>query len=109
VLVCSAHNLAVESYPWRFASVISVGSHAEEDATALYANGTPPVEFYARGVDVEVAWEGGTTMRASGNSFATPHVAGVCARVLGKHPDLTPNQLKTVLHLTAANVRSADA
>ena len=31
VLVASAHNMPVESYPWRFSSVISVGSHEEED------------------------------------------------------------------------------
>ena len=29
VLVASAHNMPVESYPWRFSSVISVGSHEE--------------------------------------------------------------------------------
>ena len=27
VLVASAHNMPVESYPWKFSSVISVGSH----------------------------------------------------------------------------------
>ena len=27
ILVASAHNLPVDSYPWRFSSVISVGSH----------------------------------------------------------------------------------
>ena len=31
MLVCSAHNVPVESYPWRFASVVSVGSHDEDD------------------------------------------------------------------------------
>ncbi len=31
VLVASAHNMPVESYPWRFSSVISVGSHEEPD------------------------------------------------------------------------------
>ena len=68
------------------------------------ANPTPPVEFFARGVDVEVAWLGGGTIRATGNSFATPHIAGICALVLAKHPELTPFQLKSVLHLTATNV-----
>ena len=29
MLIASAHNMPVESYPWRFASVISVGSHEE--------------------------------------------------------------------------------
>jgi subtilisin family serine protease len=104
VLVASAHNMPVESYPWRFSSVISVGSHAEEDPMALYYNPDPPVEFFARGVDVEVAWVGGETLRCTGNSFATPHVAGICALVRSKHPELTPFELKSLLHLTASNV-----
>jgi subtilisin family serine protease len=108
ILVCSAHNLAIESFPWRFASVVSVGSHEEPDPFALFYNPRPPVEFFGRGVGVEVAWGDGTTMKASGNSFATPHVAGLCALALSKHPGLTPFQLKSVLYLTAANVRVAD-
>ena len=103
ILVASAHNLPVDSYPWRFSSVISVGSHEEPDALAWYANPTPPVELFARGVDVEVAWLGGATLRRTGNSFAAPHIAGVAALVLAKHPELTPYQLKSVLHLTATN------
>ena len=107
VLVASAHNMPVESYPWRFSSVISVGSHEEPDPMTLYYNPNPPVEFFARGVDVEVAWMGGEVLSASGNSFATPHVSAICALVRSKHPELTPFQLKSVLHLTAANVGGA--
>jgi subtilisin family serine protease len=40
----------------------------------------------------------------TGNSFATPHVTGICALILGKHRELTPFQLKSVLFLTARNV-----
>src|SRR5512133_238740 len=104
VLVASAHNMPVESYPWRFSSVISVGSHEEPDPMTFYYNPDPPVEFFARGVDVEVAWTGGARIRCTGNSFATPHMSGLCALVLGKHPDLTPFQLKSLLYLTASNV-----
>jgi subtilisin len=104
VLVASAHNMPVESYPWRFSSVISVGSHEEPDADTFYYNPSPPVEFFARGVDVEVAWLGKTQARSTGNSFATPHMSGICALILGKHPDLTPFQLKNALYLTATNV-----
>ena len=104
LVVASAHNLPVESYPWRFASVISIGSHEETDALAYYYNPTPPVEFFARGTDIDVAWLGGGTVRATGNSFATPHAAGICALILGKHPGLTPFQLKNLLYLTANNV-----
>src|ERR671914_1563698 len=35
VLVASAHNMPVESYPWRFSSVISVGSHASTPPPTL--------------------------------------------------------------------------
>ena len=104
ILVASAHNMPIESFPWRFASVISVGSHELDDPLTFYANPSPPVEFFARGLNVDIAWLGGDTITATGNSFATPHVAGVCALILGKHPELTPFQLKSVLHLTASNV-----
>jgi subtilisin len=106
VLVASAHNMPVESYPWRFASVISVGSHEQPDPLAWYYNPNPPVEFFARGVGVDVAWLAGEEIRVTGNSFATPHMTGICALVLSKHPELTPFQLKSVLYLTASNVAS---
>ena len=108
MLVASAHNMPVESFPWRFSSVISVGSHEDPDPLAYYYNPAPPVEFFARGLEVDVAWLGGATLRCTGNSFATPHVAGICALILSRHPELTPFQLKSVLYLTASNV-SGDA
>jgi subtilisin family serine protease len=105
MLVASAHNMPVESYPWRFSSVISVGSHESDDPFEFYANPDPPVEFFARGVDVPVAWLGGGTLRATGNSFATPHMSAIAALVRSKHPTLTPFELKSVLYLISSNVR----
>jgi subtilisin family serine protease len=107
MLIASAHNMPVESFPWRFASVVSVGSHESTDPYALYANPNPPVEFFARGLNVDIAWLGGETINATGNSFATPHVAGLATLILSKHRELTPFQLKSVLHLTATNVGGA--
>jgi len=107
MMVASAHNMPVESYPWRFSSVISVGSHDQPDPWVFYVNPDPPVEFFARGVGVDVAWPGGGTLRCTGNSFATPHLAGICAAILGKHSELTPFQVKSVLSLTADNAGGA--
>ena len=104
MLVASAHNMPVESFPWRFSSVISVGSHEDDDPLAYFYNPEPPVEFFARGVGVEAPWLGGGTLRVTGNSFATPHVTAICALILSKHRGLTPFQLKNVLFLTARNV-----
>jgi subtilisin family serine protease len=103
-IVASAHNLPVESYPWRFAAVVSVASHEDDDPMVFYANPDPPVEFFAYGLDVRVAWLGGESIRCTGNSFATPHISGICALIRSKHPELTPFQLKNVLYLTASNV-----
>jgi subtilisin len=108
VLVAAAHNMPVESFPWRFSSVISVGSHEEDDPLVYYANPDPPVEFFGRGVGVEIAWIGGGTIRATGNSFAAPCISALAALILSKHPGLTPFQLKTVLHLTSTNVSAAN-
>jgi subtilisin len=105
VIVAAAHNTPVESFPWRFASVISVGSHAARDAGLVLYNPSPPVEFFAYGTDVDVAWPGGQRTRITGNSFAAPHVAGYCALALGKHPGLTPFQVKSLLYLTSDNVK----
>jgi subtilisin family serine protease len=99
--------MPVESYPWRFSSVISVGSHEQDDPFLYYYNPDPPVEFFARGLEVDVAWIGGSTLRCTGNSFATPHVSGLCALILSKHRGLAPFQVKSVLALTASNVEAA--
>jgi subtilisin family serine protease len=107
LIVASAHNMPVRSYPWRFASVVSVASHDIDDPLAYLRNPDPPVEFYARGVEVDVAWSDGSTLRASGNSFATPHISGICALIRAKHPELTPPEVKTLLGLTATNAEAA--
>lgn len=107
VIVASAHNSALTSYPWCFSSVISVGSHEVDDSLAFFYNPAPPVEFFAHGAGIEVAWLGGARIRSSGNSFATAHIAGICALIVSKHPDLTPFELKSVLCLTADNVTEA--
>lgn len=109
VIVASANNMPILSYPWLFSSVISVASHAERDPFTFYYNPSPPVEFTAPGVDLELAWAGHSTAVGTGNSYATPHITGIVALIMAKHPQLTPFQIKTVLYYTAKNVRAAIA
>ena len=98
LLVCSASNTAGRaSYPSLFASVVSVASHDIPDPWTFFYNPRPPVEFGAWGVDVPVAWNSGGRIRGSGNSFATPHIAGIAALIRSKHPYLTPFELKAIL------------
>jgi subtilisin family serine protease len=65
------------------------------------------VEFGAPGISLEVAWMDHTTITATGNSFAAPHIAGLVARILSKHPGMTPFQMKTVLCALADNAATA--
>jgi subtilisin len=103
VLVCAANNVPGPTYPSQFASVVSVAARETSDPMSLAYNAHPPVEFAARGVDVQVAWSGGTSIVATGNSFATPHVAGMAAMIRSEHPGLTPFQVKAVLHAISEN------
>jgi len=104
-LVSAANNVPGPSYPSLFSSVFSVAAHAEPDPERFYYNPSPPVEWGAWGVDVPIAWsEGGTTV-ATGNSFAAPHIAGLVARIVSKHPGLTPFEVKAVLAAIANNPR----
>lgn len=103
VLVSAANNVPVPSYPSLFASVISVAAHAEPDPFRFYYNPSPPVEFGAWGVDVPIAWKDGAEIVATGNSFAAPHIAGLVALIMSKHPGLTPFEVKSILAATADN------
>jgi subtilisin family serine protease len=101
LLVCAANNVPGPSYPSLFAAVVSVAAHDLADPWAWFYNPNPPVEFGARGVDVEVAWKGGGRMVATGNSFAAPHIAGLAALIRSRHPDISPFEVKTMLAATA--------
>lgn len=108
MLVSAVNNVPSPSYPSQYSSVFSVAAHDGKDPFRFDYNPAPPVEFGAPGIDVEVAWLNGSTIEATGNSFAAPHIAGLVARILGKHPGLTPFQMKTILCAIADNATSGD-
>jgi subtilisin family serine protease len=107
-VVTAANNLRRVSYPSLYSSVASVACNLSADPWRFHFNPDPPTEFLARGIDVEVAWRDGGTNVATGNSYAAPHLAGIAARILSKHPDLRPFQLKAVLYACAGNVLDAE-
>ncbi len=105
LLVTAANNMPVPSFPSAYSSVISVAAIEGDNAEDLLYNPAPPVDFGAPGINVPVAWLEGGTMTVMGNSFAAPQISGLAARILGKHPGLTPWQVKTVLRSVAKNIR----
>jgi subtilisin len=103
MLVSAVNNVPAPSYPSEYAGVFSVAAHEGNDPFRFDYNPRGPVEFGAPGIDVEVAWLDGKTVETSGNSFAAAHLTGLIARILSKHPALTPFQMKTILHSLADN------
>ena len=94
------------SYPSLYSTVISTACYDGVEESGLldfYYNPNPPVEFGARGIDVDVAWLDGSYVKVTGNSFAAPSMTGIVARLLSKNPELTPFQVKTVLSSIALN------
>lgn len=106
-VVTAANNVQRRSYPSLYASVASIACNTSDEPRRFHWNPNPPTEFLARGIDVTVAWLDGQTIRATGNSYAAPHISGMAALIRSKHPDLRPFQVKTVLWATSANVREA--
>jgi subtilisin len=107
MIVCAINNVPAPSYPAQYSSVFSVAAHAGTDPLHFDYNPAPPVEFGAPGISLDVAWLDHTTITATGNSFAAPHIAGLVALILSKHPGMTPFQMKTVLCALADNAAHA--
>jgi subtilisin family serine protease len=107
ILVSAVNNYPVPSYPSLYSSVISVAASDSLDPFTFYYNPSPPVEFGAPGIDIEVPWLESSTCVTTGNSFASPHLVGIVALILAKHPHLTPFQVKTILYATASNTKAA--
>ena len=105
MLIASAHNMPVESYPWRFSSVVSVGQpRGERPARLLREPRSAGRVLRAR--RRRRASPGSAAARSARPATASRRrrLSGIAALVLGKHPGLTPFQVKTVLYLISTNV-----
>jgi subtilisin family serine protease len=98
IVVAAAENSGQESYPSSFSSVISVDFDHITDKFRLYYRPHGRIEFVAPGVMVEAPTLGGRKILHTGSSFAAPHVSGVVALILSRHPTLKPFEVKTILY-----------
>ena len=102
MVVSAMANERKRSIPSEFAGVFSVACGPGDDRELFWCIPHGPAEWAAPGLNVEVAWGGGSTIHADGNSFAAPVIAGHLARIMATHPGITTWQATTVLAAIAA-------
>lgn len=110
IVVAAANNLPHPSFPSVFSSsLISVIKSTETDPLNFGFHYGEVIELTAPGVNVRTAWLDGGHRTLTGNSFACPHIVGVIALILEKHPEMTPFQVKSALYAIAgANQRDSE-
>lgn len=104
VVVAAANNLPQPSFPSIFSSsLISVIKSTETNPLNFGFRFGEVIELTAPGVNVRTAWPNNGYRSLTGNSFACPQIVGVIAKLIERHPDLTPFQVKAALYAIATD------
>lgn len=92
-------------FPARYPNVISVGATTNQDELATFTTTGPELFLAAPGVDVltttDTLGSPDTYTYQSGTSFSCPIVAGVVGLVISASPQLSNEQVRFILLLTA--------
>ncbi|MBQ7624750.1 MAG: S8 family serine peptidase [Clostridia bacterium] len=94
-------------YPAAYESVIGVGAVDEEGNVYYSSNRNESVFITAPGSNVKTAGKLGGYDYKSGTSFSTPFVSAAAAVMLGLDPELTPEEVATILAETARDAGGA--
>jgi len=100
LLVWAAGNSADVMNGNRDDDVIVVGATNSSDTLASFSNRGPLVDLTAPGSGIRTTNDGGGYSNVSGTSFACPMVAGLCALIWSRNPNLTPQQVEDVLRMS---------
>jgi len=94
------------SYPAAYDSVIAVGALDQSDKRTSWSNYGEDLELMAPGDTIISTVLDDDYEFYSGTSMACPHVAGVAALALSRHPDYTNQQVRDLLVDTADDLGS---
>jgi len=94
------------SYPARYTTVIAVGALDQSDERTSWSNYGEDLELIAPGDIIMSTVPGGDYEFYSGTSMACPHVAGVAALALSRHPEYTNQEIRDLLVDTADDLGS---
>ena len=101
VIVASRRNFGDLGCPAMFSSVISVDREEFDNRYRIRFKPRSVIEYDAAGTKIRVPAPGGGYTETTGTSFATPHVTGLVALLLGVMPGLLPVEAKVLLKALA--------
>ncbi len=99
ILVVAAGNSQSSRlpYPAAYPESVTVGALNNRDQRAFFSNYGPGVTVAAPGDSIYSTIPDNRYQSLSGTSMAVPHVAGVAALILSRHPEFTNTQVETIL------------
>jgi len=95
----NSNTNAANQSPARVGAAITVGSSTSSDARSSFSNFGSVVDVFAPGSSIRSAWltSNSATATLSGTSMASPHVAGVAARILQSSPGASPATVRNTI------------
>ena len=91
-------------YPGGYESVLCVGAANSDGSIAAFSQQNDTVDLLALGTDLRLASVKGTRIRGEGTSFATAIVTGAAAQIRTEHPDLTADEMRSILQKASRTV-----
>ena len=107
VLVAASGNAGANSpplYPAADPNVIAVSATDAEDKLFEQSNRGRHIAIAAPGAQILVAAPEGAYDVSSGTSYSAAEVSGIVALMLQRKPDLTPEQVRSILQATAKDL-----
>src|SRR5690606_34058066 len=99
IFVTITHNQSSSTirYPGNLPETIAVGSTDDDDTRSSFSNWGDEIDLVAPGDTIYTISLAGTLQAWSGTSFSAPLVAGVASLLAALDPDITQEEVRTLL------------
>jgi hypothetical protein len=106
VLVAAAGNVDEEGlfYPGGYDETIAVGASDVYDQRASFSSFGKNLDVLAPGSNIISTLPGDDYGTQGGTSMATPHVSGLAALILSKHPELKAEEVRSIITASAKDL-----